>query len=353
MIQNLRVCLGEVNLMQNGSESGQRAAFPQWYCCEHQCEMTYSATAICCPKGHVFPVRDDIPRFVDSPSYAAHFGEQWRRYRRTQLDSYTGKPISRVRLQRCFGNLWPELCGSQILECGCGAGRFTEVLLSEGASVTSIDLSEAVDVNVEMFPLGDAHRAAQADIFSLPFAPGRFDFVVCLGVIQHTPSPERTIAKLFEQVRPGGWLILDHYTYEIGWYTKSAPLFRSILKRMPTDRSLRVTEALVNAALPVHRAVANKRLLRAVFSRISPVLSHYVTYPELPDDLQRQWALLDTHDSLTDWYKHFRTRGQVHRILANLGAENVEAVYAGNGVEARAKRPSNRASGLSAIQPIA
>src|SRR5271169_413037 len=120
--------------------------------------MSCSATEICCPKRHVFAVRDGIPRFVNSASYAAHFGEQWRRYRRTQLDSYTGSPVSRNRLQRCFGNLWPALGGSQILECGCGAGRLTKVLLSEGASVTSIDLSEPVDVNVEMFPLGDAHR---------------------------------------------------------------------------------------------------------------------------------------------------------------------------------------------------
>jgi hypothetical protein len=135
--------------MQDSSASRKETAFQPWYCCEHRCEMTRSATAICCPKGHAFPVEGGIPRFVDSTSYAAHFGEQWRRYRRTQLDSYTGKPISRNRLQRCFGDLWPALCGSQIVECGCGTGRFTEVLLS-GPSVTSIDLREAVDVNVEM-----------------------------------------------------------------------------------------------------------------------------------------------------------------------------------------------------------
>jgi 2-polyprenyl-3-methyl-5-hydroxy-6-metoxy-1,4-benzoquinol methylase len=41
--------------------------------------------------------------------------------------------------------LWAELAGKQVLECGCGAGRFTEILLAEGAQVTFIDLSEAVD----------------------------------------------------------------------------------------------------------------------------------------------------------------------------------------------------------------
>ena len=326
--------------MQDTLETRRELAFPPWYCSEHRCKMSDSGSEICCPQGHSVPIRDGIPRFVQTASYAAHFGEQWRRYRRTQLDSYTGHPISKDRLKRCFGSLWPALRGSQTLECGCGAGRFTEVLLGEGAAVTSVDLSEAIDVNVELFPLGDAHRAAQADILSLPFAPGSFDFVVCCGVIQHTPSPERTIAALYEKIRPGGWLILDHYAFDLRWYTKSAPLFRGILKRLPTSRSLRVTEGLVDAALPVHRAVANKPLLRAVVSRISPVLTHYVTYPELPEDIQRQWALLDTHDSLTDWYKHFRSTSQIRGILAGLGGQSIEAVYAGNGVEARAQRPS-------------
>ena len=53
---------------------------------------------------------------------------------------------------------------------------------------------------------------------------------------------------------------------------------------------------------------------------MSPVLTHYQTYPELNDELQRQWALLDTHDSLTDYFKHFRTRGQMQAAARGFGA---------------------------------
>jgi SAM-dependent methyltransferase len=43
--------------------------------------------------------------------------------------------------------LFSSLAGKHVLEAGCGAGRFTEVLLKAGAYVTSIDLSSAVEAN--------------------------------------------------------------------------------------------------------------------------------------------------------------------------------------------------------------
>ena len=308
--------------------------------CPHDSRPLVEASGqLSCDGGHRFSIVAGIPRFVPATTYADHFGEQWKRYRLTQLDSYTGIPISHDRLRRCFGEtLWNNLEGLNVLECGCGAGRFTELLLERGARVTSIDLSEAVDANIENFPLGPMHRVAQADIVALPFEKQQFDVVVCIGVIQHTPSPELTIQRLYEHVRPGGTLIIDHYTYEVGWYTKTAPIFRAILKRLPTGVSMRFTERMVDAVLPLHKRVSGSRL-RSIVYRVSPVLTHYQTYPALNDELQRQWALLDTHDSLTDYFKHFRTRGQIRRLLEGMGLDEIWCEYGGNGVEARGRRP--------------
>jgi 2-polyprenyl-3-methyl-5-hydroxy-6-metoxy-1,4-benzoquinol methylase len=316
------------------------ADWPAWACPHDASALREDFGALACSGGHRFQIVGGIPRFVPASSYADHFGEQWKRYRLTQLDSHTGYPISRDRLRRIFGEaLWSRLHGSNVLECGCGAGRFTEVLLNRGARVTSIDLSNAVEANVENFPLSPMHRVAQADILTLPFAPRQFDVVACIGVIQHTPNPELTIERLYQHVRPGGWLLIDHYTYELGWYTKTAPLFRMVLKRLPAGVSMRLTERLVNAVLPIHKRVARSRV-RSLLYRLSPVLTHYSTYPELDDELQRQWALLDTHDSLTDYFKHFRTSGQIKAQLERLGLDQTWCAYGGNGVEARARRPA-------------
>ena len=76
-----------------------------------------------------------------------------------------------------------------------------------------------------------------------------------------------------------------------------------------------------------------------LLSRVSPLVTYYQAYPSLDDRLQYEWALLDTHDALTDYYKHLRTPGQIRRTLAALGAEDMWVVKGGNGVEARCRKP--------------
>ena len=52
--------------------------------------------------GERFPV-NGIPRFVPAENYADAFGFQWKNFARTQLDSHSGTPITRIRLERCLG----------------------------------------------------------------------------------------------------------------------------------------------------------------------------------------------------------------------------------------------------------
>ena len=164
--------------------------------------------------------------------------------------------------------------------------------------------------------------------------------VFCLGVVQHTPSPEQTVKCLYEQVRPGGTLVIDHYTYDFSWFTKTAPILRLYLKRLDPDEGIRWTERLVNIFLPLHQLARRFYLAQALLSRFSPVLYYYHAFPNLSDEVHREWALLDTHDSLTAWYMHFRSRGQIRRMLEQLGLQEVWCEYGGNGVEARGQRPT-------------
>lgn len=313
---------------------------PVWCCPEDGSTLQLEGDRLMSRAGRSYPIVNSIPRFVSSEMYVANFGAQWKKHRLTQLDSYTGLPISRDRVRRCLGeDAWSSLAGSDVIECGCGAGRFTEVLLAEGANVTSIDLSTAVEVNQENFPVGDRHRIAQADILRLPFAPQQFDLVFCLGVIQHTPDPEQTIAALYSQVKPGGWLVIDHYTHEVGRWTSLRPLYRAWLKRQPPKRASELVDAAVDFFLPLHKRFKASPVAWKLLCRVSPIVTFYRTYPELSDELQEEWARLDTHDWLTDWFKHLRTKAQIQACLTGLGAEAVVAEYVGNGVEARGRRP--------------
>lgn len=319
------------------------------YCCpEHQCSLTMKSKTgaepvLICPEGCRYPFHNGIPRFVLPENYADSFGLQWNTFRQTQLDSVTGFPITRDRTRRLLGGAM-DVRGLNVLEAGCGSGRFTEILLDEGAIVHAVDLSSAVEANHANCSGRGNHLVAQASILRLPFAEGSFDLVFCVGVVQHTPNPEETIAALCRQVRPGGRVVLDHYTYGYA-VTPSRKCIRDQLLQMPPEFRLSFCKMLVDTLWPVHTLLWQNMqdrqfsALRADFLKQSPVIDYHDSYSQLPPDILYQWALLDTHDTLTDVYKHLRSAEEIAAALASCGMTDIETVYAGNGVEARARRP--------------
>jgi len=212
-------------------------------------------------------------------------------------------------------------------------------MVNAGARVHSIDLSIAVEANRENIGARANYVVGQADLRTPPFPAASFDVVVCLGVVQHTPSPEESIRALWRMVAPGGWLVIDHYTWTLSLVTKLAPVYRSALLRVPPERAKKLTDALTDLFFPLHWRVRHVRVAQMLLSRVSPCLVYFNAFPQLSYEQHLEFTRLDTFDHLTDHYKHLRTRGQIERTLRALGAEDVTATYAGNGVEARCRKP--------------
>ena len=300
------------------------------------------AEALVCWSGCRVPIVRGIPRFVASDDYAAAFGWQWTRFRRSQLDSHTGTTISRDRLVRCLGGSLDAVRGKVVLEAGCGAGRFTEILLEAGARVVAADLSAAVEANYANCGHQRGYFVCQADIRALPVAPRSFDLVLCLGVVQHTPTPEDTLAALAAYLKPGGLLVVDHYSRDYP-VTLSRRVLRDFLLRLDPAHASRVAIGGARALLPIHRALWSKRRgfgrLRGYLRRLSPLVDYYDAYPQLGRELLSEWAVLDTHDTLTDRYKHLRSPEEIRAALLDLGLTDVVVAPGGNGVEAQARRP--------------
>jgi 2-polyprenyl-3-methyl-5-hydroxy-6-metoxy-1,4-benzoquinol methylase len=317
-------------------------------CLEHSLPLVTNNGALkdsanlTCPQGCGVPVVGGIPRFVDSSNYASAFGLQWNAFQKTQLDSYTRTTISRDRLARAVGGSLEILRDKKILEVGCGAGRFTEIMLAWGGRVFACDLSNAVEANLKNCGDSPNHFVFQADALHLPVRPHSFDIVVCLGVIQHTPSPEETIAALAGYVRPGGMLVLDHYTtgYPQNFLQRK---LRRLFISLPARVSKSMALVLARTLLPLHRFTWTNRRglwrLRTPLVRYSPLLDYNELYPQLGKRLLSEWAVLDTHDTLTDYYKHLRTVEEIEACLRSCGLIDLEVYYGGNGVEARAKMP--------------
>lgn len=332
--------------MNAREKSGPLSVNVLYICPVHACriESDEAGSAYICPSGCRYPVIGDIPRFVLDQDYASAFGAQWNVFRTSQLDSSTGQSISRDRLQRLFGGSLEGLRGRRVLEAGCGAGRFTEIMLQQGADVFAVDLSQAVEANYRTCSGYPHYAVCQADIAKLPFSRGQFDVVVCIGVVQHTPSPEETIAALCSQVKPGGMLVIDHYT--CGYpSTLSRRLLRAFLLRKPAVFSIRFSIWLADVLWPLHRLIWRMRPLpffyavRALFLRISPMVDYHDAYLQLGDALLKTWGTLDMHDTVTDVYKHLRTSNELRAALQGQGMTGIVITQAGNGLEVRATRP--------------
>lgn len=326
-----------------------KAALVSFFCCPHCYAQEFdlkenrshagneniSEGVLSCRKcSSTFAIKDRIPRFVSHEEYAGSFGFQWNKFRATQLDSYSGMPLSKERL--FLVTQWSKnLEGQLILEAGSGAGRFTEILLETGATVFSFDLSRAVEANLANNGHCHSLNLFQASIYDIPMPKGIFDKIICLGVLQHTPDPNRSFHSLVRHLKPGGEIAIDVYARRVQALLSWKYILRPVTKRLPKDHLFRLVEEGVDWLLPT--SIFLRRIGGRYLARLLPIIeySHY----GLPFALNREWSILDTFDMYSPAHDHPRSLGQVRRWFEAAGLKNIVVEYGPNGVIARGQRP--------------
>jgi len=292
-------------------------------------------TLACCSCGRQYNVINGIPRFVSLENSASSFGYQWNIHRRTQLDSYSGLPLSRRRLFAVTN--WPtNLQGQKILEAGSGAGRFTEILLQTGAEVFSFDYSKAVEGN--LLNNGDHPNLHlfQGDIFDIPFAEGLFDKVICLGVLQHTPDPAKAFMNLARYVKPGGDLVIDVYQATMLSIPQWKYLLRPFTKRMSHQSLYRIISTITPPLMPL--AAALRRAAGKVGARLLPIVEYACL--GLSPEINQEWAILNTFDMYSPAHDHPQRISAVKRWFKTIGFTGVEVRYGPNGIVGKGKKLS-------------
>ena len=282
----------------------------------------------CARCGQTYLVRDGVPRFVPPENYATNFGLQWNLFRRTQLDSYSGHPISRERFMRQTGWSADAMRGALVLDVGCGAGRFTEVALSLGARVVAIDYSGAVDACRLNHEAEARLSVVQADIYHLPFKDGVFDRVYCFGVLQHTPDVRGAFAALPRVVRVGGHLAVD--VYPKLWTDVLWPKYwlRPLTKRVQAGRLFRVVRAAVPFMWPISHAIGKIPLIGRKLRYAIPVVNYEDVYPLSTEQL-KEWAVLDTFDMLAPAYDQPQSAETLASWLRDSGLAEIEVFRSG------------------------
>ncbi len=98
---------------------------------------------------------------------------------------------------------------ARVLDVGCERGELLNVLRARGASVAGTQISESAAAY--------ARRHFGLDVFvgelsAAPYAPGSFDLVLMINVLEHLPDPERYVADVARLLRVGGifWLELPN-----------------------------------------------------------------------------------------------------------------------------------------------
>ena len=273
-----------------------------------------------CQTAH--PILRGIPRFVPSENYAASFGRQWNKFARLQLDSVNGTTFSHDRFYSITEWDPCALKGKVVLDAGCGAGRFAEVVLQAGAEVVAVDLSSAVDACRQNLSRHPQIHCVQASLYELPFRDGTFDFVYCIGVIQHTPDPRGSVLSILAKTAFGGQAGL--WIYELNWksFVGTAGfkyLLRPWTKRMPLHRLEKLCERLERICWPLTRRARQAGKLGKVVMRLLPVACAHLYGIPLSDEDFREWVVLDTFDMYSPAHDHPQRFATVRRWMEGAG----------------------------------
>ena len=269
-----------------------------------------------------YPVVRGIPRFVPQENYAATFGHQWARYARLQLDSQNQTTFSRDRFYSITEWRPSALSGKLVLDAGCGSGRFAEVALAAGAEVIALDLSSAVEpcrANLGSHP---RLHCVQASLYELPFRDRQFDYVYCIGVIQHTPDPKKSVLSLLDKVAVGGSVGL--WIYELTWKSFVGTMaFKNLLrpwtKRWSIERLERFSDCVERWCWPVLRRARHRGTLGKAVMRLLPAASAHIQAVPLNDADFREWVRLDTFDMYSPAHDHAQTFPRVKSWLEGAG----------------------------------
>ena len=90
----------------------------------------------------------------------------------------------------------------EVLECGCGGGQHTGFIAAYAKHITAVDLN-TTEIAKER---NQDHRNItylEADIAKMNLGK-QFDIVFCIGVLQHTDNPAKTVENLKAHLKPGG-----------------------------------------------------------------------------------------------------------------------------------------------------
>jgi SAM-dependent methyltransferase len=182
-----------------------------------------------------------MPTPTQSRTQAA-YGLQWNRFRIIRTDE------DRATFRNRTGLGASDIAGKRVLDAGCGMGRYVRIAAESPARlIVGFDLSLAVLAARDLTGGLANVSIVRGDLLRLPFAPGSFDLIYSLGVLDHTPDPRAAFLDLARLLRPGGRIAIWVYPRERPIVEAIMDIQRAVSTRLP----LWLLEPLCRVAAPI------------------------------------------------------------------------------------------------------
>jgi SAM-dependent methyltransferase len=259
---------------------------------------------LCRGCGRRYPIEHSVPTFVpaedrgDVVQTTRGFARNWDEYNYVILDN---EKLNDELFRDWIAPLDPaSMRGKLVLEPGCGMGRWLRVAAAYAPRMLiGVDYSTvAYTAGRNVRDLPNVH-VIRADILRMPLKPV-FQIGYCLGVVHHTPEPERTFNAVVEALAPDGVLTVWVYGAESnGWIRRFVtPLRTHVTSKLPHRvlliLSMLLTVPLYLAAglasvlpLPYRRYLLHLRrypfryMSHIVYDHLVPEIAHYLPRAEL------------------------------------------------------------------------
>ena len=145
------------------------------------------------------------------PAELAKFSELAHRWWDPESEFAPLHQINPLRLEWIQG-LAP-LAGQRALDVGCGGGILADAMARKDASVLGIDLSTKALKVAQLHALeaqtpNVSYREVAAEALAAE-APGSFDVVTCMEMLEHVPDPASVVRACATLVKPGGWVFFS------------------------------------------------------------------------------------------------------------------------------------------------
>lgn len=171
------------------------------------------------------------------------YSDLWRDF---DISTLTEESLQLLRRRLPQDFIAESVLGKNVLDMGCGSGRYSIALACAGAQkVVGVDFQAKAFLHAKKWckEQGQPVQFVAGDILEMPIKDRFFDFIFCNGVLHHTRSIQKGLEELSRVLKPSGKAFL--YIYAAGgifWRTRE--VLRGIFKKIPITYTKMVLHAI-------------------------------------------------------------------------------------------------------------